>query len=217
MSVITVFGRTLVTLPSNPPAPTRIEYRAIDIVGANRSPYTAQRQGFNWKQGWMEWSVSYPPMLDTYSQDWIAFLLQLQGTTNVFQIGDPRKSSPRGSGLGAPYVLGVNPSQTYFLGSAGWTPNAAGVLLPGDYLQVGYRLYRATAQVDADSMGQAVIPIWPPIREVPNGGSGSPPEYDTIVLNDTKGLFELKSNSRSWMLDVDRYYKQIVFEIREAL
>lgn len=217
MSIITVFGRTLITLPTFPPAPTTIEYRANNIVGANRSPYTAQRQGYNWKQGWWEWSVNYPPMVEDYAQNWVAFLLQLVGSTNVFQIGDPRKTAPRGSGAGAPYVFGDNPSQTYFLGSAGWTPNAAGVLLPGDYLQVGYRLYRATAQVDADSLGEATIPIWPPIREIPNGGSGSPPVYDPIVLHNTKGLFELKSNSSDWMQDVDRYYKQIVFEIREAL
>ncbi len=208
----------LVQLPSWP-APRTIEYRMQNIVGFTKSPFTAQRQGYNWGQGWWEWSVAYPPMMENLAENWIAFLMSCIGTTNVFQLGDPLKTSPRGSGSGAPYVNGLCPSGTYVLTTSGWTPNAMGVLLPGDYLQIGYRLYRYSGVVplNADSSGNATIPIWPPIREVPNGGQTSPPDFDSIVLNNCTGLWRLKSNSQQFMLDYDQWYKQLTFEVEEAL
>jgi hypothetical protein len=58
------------------------------------------------------------------------------------------------------------------LGTKGWTPYAAGVLLVGDYIQGGYWLYRVLDDVNADDSGNAVIPIWPSIREQPYSTSG---------------------------------------------
>lgn len=211
-------GWNLIQLPSYPPAPTTIEYRAADLIGATPSPFSLISQFYDWGMGVWEWSVSYPPMVENDAENWIAFLLALRGMQNVFQLGDPRKTSPRGSGSGAPFVNGIG--QTGFrLITAGWTPNALGVLLPGDYLQIGYRLYRYSGLVplNADSGGNATFSIWPSLREIPNGGAGSPPVYDPIVLNYTQGLWRLKANTRTWNLDVDGFYRGIVFEITEAL
>ena len=212
----TALGWNLIALPSSPSAPTTIEYRANDIVGATLDTYTGEQQFYDWGQGFWEWSVAYRPMMEAEAELWISFLLQLRGTLNVFQLGDPRKASPRGSGAGAPFVNGQN--QTGFsLITAGWTPSQMGVLLPGDYLQIGYRMYRCTAIVNSDGGGNATIPIWPSLREIPNGGAGSPPVFDSIVLNNCQGLWRLKSNMRSWNLDVDGFYRGFTFEITEAL
>lgn len=209
-------GWPLILVPSSPSAPTMIEYRASDIVGSTASPFTASQQFYDWGQAIPEWSVSYRPMVEAEAELWISFLLQLRGTLNVFQLGDPRKTSPRGSGAGAPFVDGAN--QTGFsLITAGWTPSQMGVLLPGDYLQLGFRMYRCTAIVNSDGGGNATIPIWPSLRETPNGGGGSPPIFDSISLHNCQGLWRLKSNMRSWNLDVDGFYRGFTFEITEAL
>lgn len=210
----TVFGRTLVLLPSSPAAPASIEYRANPVTAGTVMPFTLQQQVYDWQQGIMEWSVMWPPLDQNQAAEFEGFILACHGLSNVFQLGDPRRSSPRGSGSGTPVVFGQDQTG-YLFSTSGWTPNAAGVLLRGDYIQLGYRLYRATAQVDADAMGLATVPIWPPLRESPNGG-GSPPVFDPLVLHDTKGLWMLKNNSTSWTQRPDRYY-DLTFEIREAI
>ena len=133
-------------------------------------------------------SLSYPPMNDATYQPWAAFLLALQGAANIFTFGDPRMTKPQGSGSGTPLVNGAG--QTGFtLATRGWTASANGILLPGDYLQIGYRLYRyvGTSPLNADGSGDASIAIWPNIRESPLDGTA-------ISLNNTQGVWRLKNN-----------------------
>jgi hypothetical protein len=206
----TVFsGITILTMPSDPPAPQTVEWTASDIVAASLSPFTAEQQLQDWQQGWLEASLSMPPLTQKQAQAWIAFLLALRGQLNAFMWGDPLATAPAGSGSGSPYVNGGG--QTGFtLGTTGWTANAQGVLLPGDWLQVGLRLYRTTMKnVNADASGNAVINIWPPLRESPMNGTA-------LILTNTKGLFRLKSNVRKWSETEARYYG-MQFEIREVL
>jgi hypothetical protein len=71
-------------------------------------------------------------------------------------------------------VAGGNAAGSQTLGTQGWTPNAVGVLLQGDWFQVGYRLYRVLDNINADGSGKALLPIWPSLREQPtNNGSTS--------------------------------------------
>lgn len=70
----------------------------------------------------------------------------------------------------------------YSLATKGWTAFAGGVLLPGDWLQTGYWLYRNLAVANADGSGHATRSIWPQIRESPNDG-------DTIVTSKHEGAF----------------------------
>jgi hypothetical protein len=154
-------------IPTPPwPSPQSIGYTAIDTVGVSVSPFTGQTQLQNWCASWMELSISMPPMPNRLVQQWLAFLLALQGTDNVFQLGDPLMATPLGSGAGTPVVNG-GVQTGYSLVTRGWTANAAGVLLPGDYLQIGYRLYRNLTVLNADASGNAIASIWPQIRESP--------------------------------------------------
>jgi hypothetical protein len=149
-----------------------------------------------------------PPLTGAQAPAWIAFLMSLRGTLNVFQIGDPLSRAPQGSGAGSPVVNGG--AQTgYMLATRGWTAGASGVLLPGDWLQIGYRLYRNLGIANADGSGAATLSIWPQIRESPADGAA-------LVLNNTQGLFRLKANSRKFSMLTNRTYG-LQFDIREAL
>ena len=211
----TVFGAPLIILPGYPPAPASIEYRGTSIVGSTKGPFNAIQQRFNWRQGVWAWSVSYPPIRERHWPDWEGFLFACNGISGVFQIGDPRRQSPRGSVAGSPVVFGENQTG-YNLVTSAWTPNANGVLLRGDYIQIGYRLHVVTAAVNAGSDGTATIPIWPPIRETPNGGGGSPPVYDPVITSNTKGLWRMSSNSASFIQRPDRFF-MLTFEIEDAI
>lgn len=201
-------GWTIVPLPSFPPCPKTIEWQASNIVAQNVSPWSGQTQIYDWQGAWLEASVSYQPMTNDDAQDWIAFLMALHGSANIFQLGDPLMTSPRGSGAGAPQVLGSGQTG-YALNTKGWTPGAAGVLKRGDWIQMGLRLYRNVAPADADGSGHSTLSIWPQIRESPVDGT-------SLVLANTAGLFRLKNNQPKWTVNDAKIYG-ISFEMREAI
>jgi len=200
-------GWDIVVMPTEPSAPATVEYSAIDTVAVSVSPFTGQQQTQDWQASFMEASVSMPTLTHSQAQEWIAFLMSLRGQAKIFQLGDPLAVSPRGSGLGTPLVDGAG-QKGYSIALKGWTPGAVGVLLPGDWIQIGYRIYRSLAIATADGAGKLVLSIWPQLREPPADG-------DAVTLNNTKGLWRLKTNERKWSLTESRYYG-MQFEIREA-
>lgn len=185
------------------PAPSSIEFTAIDTVAVAESPFTGQQQVQNWNAGRLELSVQMPPLTHAHAQDWIAWLMGLKGAAGVFQVGDPLGTAPRGTGAGTIIVSGA--------GQSGYTLNVSGgsgpgVLLPGDWLQIGYRLYRNLGTYNG---GSAALSIWPQIRE-------SPLDSAAIIVRNTQGLFRLKGNQRKWSITEARVYG-IQFECREAI
>lgn len=176
--------------------------RISDAVAAVASPYTGQTQTQSWPGADM-WAgtVTLPPLAQADADLWISFLMELRGMQNAFQLGDPLKATPRGSVAGAPLIDNTvstgNAAMSQTLGTKGWTPGAAGVLLTGDYVQVGYRLHRVLDDVDADGSGNATLNIWPSLREVPADGAA-------LGTDNCKGLFRLGSNQRQWSADYTR-------------
>ena len=193
----TVLGWNLVTMPSFPPAPASIEWQPHDTVAVSTNPFTGQQQTYDWQAGWLEASLSYQPMNNAQAVQWCAFLMGLNGTANVFQWGDPLNTGPQNPNAVAPSVHGGNQTG-YVLSTFGGNG-----LLPGDWIQIGYRLHRITS-VSGGSLG-----IWPQLRESPADGS-------PIVITNTQGLWRLKSNDRKWSVKSTKMYG-FTFEIREAL
>lgn len=175
VSVITLDGNlvNLVALPAYPGLQA-VEFTGFDGIGLVRKPFTGGGvQAQQWHGGDM-WSgkATMPMMTQSPNADnWLAFLEELRGMSNAFQLGDPLQPNARGSGAGRPRVdndaAGGNAPGSLALTTRGWTPNAVGVLLAGDYIQLGYRLYRCLDDITADSDGNAVVPIWPCLREQP--------------------------------------------------
>lgn len=202
-------GWNIISMPTTPAAPATVDFTATDIVAMSISPFTGQQQVQDWQQGWIEASVSMPPLTHVQAQVWIAFMMALRGQANVFQLGDPLAVAPQGSGAGTPLVNGASQSG-FSLNTKGWTHGASGVLKPGDWLQIGYRLYRVIlSAVNADGSGNATVNIWPSLRESPNDG-------DTIIIANTQGLWRLKNNARKWSETAARLYG-LQFDIREAI
>jgi hypothetical protein len=144
-----------------------------------------------------------PPMSHAAAQAWIAWLMGLRGIAGVFQIGDPLAATPQGTGAGTLIVSGADQTGRGLTISGG---TGAGCLLPGDWIQIGFRLYRNLGTYDG---GSATLDIWPEIRESPADGA-------PIVTSNTVGMFCLKSNQRKWSISEARLYG-IQFEIREAI
>jgi hypothetical protein len=191
-------GWSVIALPTFPPAPKSIEWELDNVVGSARSPFSLQQQIYQWNTSILRASVSWPFMTNANFTAWRAFLASLQGISNVFQLGDPQNQAPQNHIATGGTVTGS--------GQVGYTLNTSSSnLTPGDWIQIGYRLYLVTS-VAGGSLG-----IWPNIRESPTGGTG-------IVITNTQGLFRLTKNSVKYMTSVEQGRTfSLTFEIEEAL
>jgi hypothetical protein len=203
---------TLVSLPTSPGL-AQLDVTMSDAVAVVSSPFVpGQTQTQVWP-GADAWSmtITLPKMARALAARWRGFMAELRGMSNVFQIGDPYCTSPLGSG-NAPVNLGNgsggsstgpvcvtsgtnNLAMSTLLYTGGWIPSINGQLLAGDYIQIGYRLYQVCEAVNSDSSGNATISIWPSLRETPANGAA-------LILNNTKGVFRLARNQRTWHNDM---------------
>lgn len=204
ISVITVGGQSvnLVAMPATPGMRT-VEFEMSDAVAIVTSTFTGQVQAQQWPGADMLRGTMTLPVLQQPEADaWISFLMELRGMANAFLIGDPLKTIPRGTAAGTPTVNGAQAAGSQTLAMSGFTGTRC--LLPGDWIQTGFRLYRVLEQQDS---GTASVGIWPSLREALSGG-------ESIITSNTKGLFRLAANNRTWSTDVTRY-SQISFKIQE--
>jgi hypothetical protein len=198
MQTITIGANTysLCAMPAKP-GPVSIEIAKNDAVAVNTSPFTRQEQTQVYPGGdFWDATIELPPMTRKTAAAWEGFLAELRGRLNVFQAGDPRAAGPLGTAKGNPAPL-VDSSQpannlpmTWTLSTRGWLPNQFGLLLAGDYLQIGYRLHQVCEQVNSDASGDAAFAVWPSIRETPADGTA-------VILTNPRGLFRLASNRRA--------------------
>lgn len=213
ITVITVGGNSvnLVAAPSSP-GPKSVQFTVSDAVGSVTSPFTGQVQTQQWPGADMlRGTVTLPPMTQADADIWISFLMELRGMANAFQMGDPMKATPRGTPSGSPVVNNSVPrgniAGSQQLGTNGWTASATNLLLPGDYIQVGYRLHRVLDVVDADSGGNATISIWPSLRETSTNA-------EMLITTGAQGLFRLATNQRTWSAD-QTLLTSVSFQIQE--
>lgn len=189
-------GWTIITLPASPP-PANIEWELGDTVGAARSPFSQQQQIQNWPASLMRASLSYQKMLNSEALPLITFLRQTQGIANIFLFGDPKRTQPQNPAAVAGKVTGGDQTgYTLVTSSSG--------LMPGDWIQLGLRLYGLTS-VTGGTLG-----IWPNLRESPADGT------DLIITN-TQGLWRLTKNQRKFRDSSSLNVDPITFEIEEAI
>ena len=206
-------GFNLVGLPSDVyPGVTHvssIEWDSQEAVSSNASPFTGQTQVYDWQTSWLEGHLNFPPMRRYDADMWTAFIRNLRGVSNAFMIGDPKAALPKGAAIGAPVVNGAGQTG-YSLLTRGWAASVISLLLPGDYIQIGYRMYSVTAAVNSSATGAAIIPIWPNLRDVPADGT-------VIVTRGCKGLFQLKKNNGNKNSVNPGNYGFTGLDIREAI
>jgi|SRR5579871_562800 len=194
---LTFNGLTILPMPTVPAVPRTIEWQATDVTGVATNPFTLQQQVYLWGASLLEASLGYQPLTNAQAVAWIAWLMSLQGTAGAFFFGDPLNRTPQNPAASAPFVAGAGQTG-YLLNVSGGSGQTV-----GDWIQIGFRLYRLTS-VTVNQLG-----IWPQLRE-------SPTDRTPIIINNTQGLFRLKSNQRKWSVRETKMYG-LSFEIREAI
>lgn len=112
-------------------------------------------------------AFALPPMKRTTAAAWLSFYAQLRGGSGRFYGFDPGGRTPRGSASGSPLVNGAGQYPGNTLITDAWPISITGLLLPGDYFQVGDELKMVTASVNSNGSGQATITFEPPLRAAP--------------------------------------------------
>jgi len=212
MILETFNGLNIIALPCdqwpNVTHPSSIEIDPQEKVGESDAAFGYQAQVFDFMQSMWQGTVSFPPMNRHCADMWQSFILEARGGVNAFMLGDPKAALPKGQPAGAPVVNGAGQTG-YSLLTRGWTPNRYNLLSIGDYLQIGYRLYKVLTPVVSDSSGHATISIWPNLRDQPADGTA-------LVVNHCKGLFRLASPTGNKFSTNVANYGFTGFKIREA-
>ena len=203
-------GANIIALPAKPGFKD-LKITQGNTVAVSTNPWTKQQQVYDWMAGWWEVEVTLPPLTEAQARAWFGFFSELRGQTNVFLIGDPVCAKPTGTPRGAPLVNGSGQTG-YSLDTRGWTANAPNVLNPGDYIQIGYRLYLNTETVSANSSGDATLSVWPQLRSE----DATFLDGEAITTHNCVGLFRLKDNSQSWSTTEAKSYG-FQFSAMEAL
>lgn len=192
-----------------------INLRAVNAVAISQSPFTFKQQVIAHQGQRWEADITLPPMQRADAEVWVSFLVSLAGRRGTFTMGDPNGASARGSASvtpGTPLVNGA--SQTGgSLAVDGLPASVTGYLKVGDYIQLGggssATLHKVMEEVDSNSLGQAVIELWPYVRIAPSDDA-------TITVGNTVGLFRLASNETNWSIDAAAFYG-ISFTATEAV
>lgn len=193
----------LVSLPSSS-CFASIVMTMTRVIGATTSPFTLEDQFFKWPGAAWSVEVSMPPMKDRrIVGEWQAFGLNLEGSYGRFLMGDPLRKTPLGVATGTPLVDGGSQEGNTLL-TKGWTNNINGILLPGDYIQLGInessKLHMVTEVANSNGSGKAAIKIHPPLRS-------SPPDGSSIITQNTVGLFRMVDNNFSWSVSPGGFYR----------
>jgi len=182
-----------------PKTPSSIVFCGDSQTGESESPFSFSQQTYEWPADRWLATLSWSILNRVNADDVEGFILSLRGRVGSFLMGDPLRTSARGTWLGqSPLVNGA--SQTGFtLAIDGLTPTTT-TGIKGDYFQLGTgatsRLYRLTAPFTANGSGQATLDFWPRLREIPADNAA-------LTLSSARGLFKLNTNRRSWTIQDD--------------
>lgn len=194
--------------------PQEFTLSEVNAIGETDSPFTFSQQVQQWPGQMWEIELALPPLLMSEAEEWIAFLGALFGKYGTFLMGDYNRSTPQGSFAGSPVVNGSNASGSNVLNVRGGTASISNWAVAGDYIQLTgssgiQRLHKVLQNASTNSLGDAVLEIFPSLRETYTDGI-------TIVTANCAGTFRLQDNSIPWKIDRNRMYS-ISFKAKEAI
>jgi hypothetical protein len=161
-----------------------------NVVAVGRSEFSGAQQVQVHDGEWWEFDASLSLINRDDSEKFQAFVTKLGGQEGTFLTAIPGAQEPRGPASGTPVVDGG--SQTGFtLDVRGFNANVTGIMLAGDYFQLGTgadtHLHKLVEDADSDNSGNATLKFRPALRV-------SPADGDSVITDSPQGLFRLKSN-----------------------
>lgn len=118
---------------------SKANLKKFDAVGELISPFSGSAQQQQWQDQHWELDLEWPEMTWAQFACLDAFQGALHGKVGSFLWGPPLATTPRGAALvnGSPTAAGTDLSGSSTLSTTGWLPSQSGLLLPGDFFQLG--------------------------------------------------------------------------------
>lgn len=189
------------SIPTSPGF-TDLRITARSAVAISESPFTYQQQIQKHQGQKWEVEITLPPMVRADAEEWIGFLLSLNGREGTFLVGDPVGATPRGIATGTPLVKGASQTGNSLI-TDGWTISQTGILKRGDWFNLGsgssIELYKNLNDADSDGSGEATLDVWPSLKTVPADNAA-------ITVLNCKGLFRLPSNEMAYAINEARIF-----------
>jgi hypothetical protein len=190
----------------------QVTLRAVNQTAMTMSPFTYKQQIYNHSGQRWEAECQVPPLKRDDAEEWIAWLLSLNGRAGTFLMGDPLGDTARGTLGGTPVVNGADQVGNS-LTIDGCSNSITNWIKAGDYVQLGSgstaTLHKILQSVNTNASGQATLDIWPSMRTAPADGS-------TIVTSNAVGRFRLNSGQQDWTINNISSYG-ITFAAVEAI
>ena len=190
----------------------QVTLRAVNQTSMTMSPFTYKQQIYNHSGQRWEAECQVPPLKRDDAEEWIAWLLSLNGRAGSFLMGDPLGDTARGTLGGTPVVNGAD-QVGGSLSIDGCSNNITNWLKAGDYLQLGSgstaTLHKVLQNVNTDGSGQASLDLWPYMRTAPVDGS-------IVITSNAVGRFRLNSGEQDWTINNISSYG-ITFAAIEAI
>lgn len=176
-------------MPSSPGFTTST-FGLRNAIAETRSPFTFDRQVQRHQgQIWFA-QVALPQMHRAQAEEWLTFLVNLQGKFGTFLLGDPDAKTPRGTNVGTPVVNGASQTGNTLV-TDGWGVSQT-VLEKGDYFATSTNtLHKLTAAAVSDGSGNATLTFEPRIRSALSDNA-------PLTTSNAQGRFQLVSNDVSW-------------------
>lgn len=197
-----------IDIPSGPGF-TKIKWSPASAVSEQESPFTFQTKVYAWSGQIRVVDVELPPMELANAKAWSTFGYRLNGTEGTFYLRDSVGKGTRGRAVGTGLVRGAGQTGQDLI-TDGWIPNVSGLLLQGDWVQIGTRLYTVLDDVDSDASGIATLSLWPKIRVAPADNLEIP--YGP----NARGLFRL-TKFPDYEFDVTRLMVGFSFQAKEVV
>lgn len=197
--------------------PTHVQQKSIVLRARNQvalvsSPFTYKQQVYKHAGEMWEADIQLPPMSRASAEQWIAWLLSLNGQYGTFFMGDPTGATPRGDATGTPVVNGAGQTGAV-LNVSGATAATTGWLKAGDYIQLGsgsgVNLHKVLVDADSDGAGLVALDIWPKLRTSPSNGA-------TVTVTSCRAVWRLSTNVQQWSVSEASIYG-ITFGAVEAI
>lgn len=187
------------TLPSSVSF-TEIAYIPKTVVGFNASKFTGQQQTYVWPGQWWEFQCRLPALhTDALADEWIAFLLSLNGREGTFNMGPSTRKTPSVSAALAVVGSGGGTANSSTLPIT--LTNASYGLTVGDWLQYGTgssaKLHRIV-KVNAFVGTAGSVEIFPRARSAYTAAAA-------LNLTNPVGLFRLSDGKMDWTINTAKH------------
>jgi hypothetical protein len=134
------------------------------------------------------------------------FFMMLEAPFGVFRMTDPSRRHPLGKATGTPILATAAAPGDRTISVTGFTPNVAGILKAGDWVQIGDQLSKVRTDVASSATGTATISLWPKVMK-------TVPDETTIIVREAKGFFRFTSQPPEWEADASEKSRPYSFSL----